>query len=69
MFLGLGECSVFTRGHSGATAAAAESGGHSEGNPGGESGGHHGDGERSVAVGTGSALPGFEAVMQVTKSE
>ena len=80
-FLAWVSSDAFTRGHSGARAAAAESGdhpgGHTEGHPGGESvghagghtGGHPGSGESSASVGTGSALLGFEVVMQVTKSE
>ena len=54
---------AFTKGHAGPPAGAS-GGGHPGGHPGGQSGGS-GD---SGPVGTGSALLGFEVVMQVVKS-
>lgn len=56
---------AFTKGHAGASGGSSEptegGHGHGEGHPGG-----HGS---SGPVGTGSALLGFEVVMQVNKSE
>lgn len=56
---------AFTKGHAGGAVSSSESGGGDHGHGEGHPGGHGSYGP----VGTGSALLGFEVVMQVTKSE
>ncbi len=62
---------AFTKGHAGASGGSSKpaAGGHGDSHPGGHPGGHPGNHGSSGPVGTGSALLGFEVVMQVTKSE
>lgn len=64
---------AFTKGHAGGSVGSSEPAdgdhGHGAGHPEGHPGGHPGAHGSSGPVGTGSALLGFEVVMQVTKSE